>query len=333
MTLDDLYRLLRSSHVQAQGIVDTIDEPLLVLDESGCVIEANRAFFGTFMVERDDTIGVPLRELGDKQWDIPELTRLIAEILPRSTAVVDYEVTHQFPKIGLRTFLLTARRLWKPDNNSTQILLVFEDVTEIHAKQRENSLLFSEMRHRLTNLLGIVRALADQTETKGRTAEEYKAAFLGRFEALLTAHSLMAGGGSAVSLKDLVTAVAGGLGGSQLRLAGGPDVSIGEPQVVPLTMVLHELGTNALKYGGFAQENGTVEVSWDIVPKDSGSRSFRLVWRETSPSPVAPRSRTGVGTQVIEGGAEFALRGSAKLDFEPGGLVATLTVPMIEDRR
>src|SRR3712207_5951031 len=118
MNLEDLYRLLRSSHVQAQGIVDTIDEPLVVLDERGRILEANRAFFGTFLVERDDTIGVPLRTLGNGQWDVPQLTKLIAEVIPKATAIVDYEITHEFPHIGKRTFLLTARRVWKPDNNS-----------------------------------------------------------------------------------------------------------------------------------------------------------------------------------------------------------------------
>ena len=71
MNLEDLYRLLRISHAQAQGIVDTVAQPLLVLDDHGFVLEANRAFFGTFLVERDDTIGHPLHDLGDGQSNIP----------------------------------------------------------------------------------------------------------------------------------------------------------------------------------------------------------------------------------------------------------------------
>lgn len=157
MDLEDLYRLLRSSHVQAQGIVDTIDEPLVVLDERAIVLEANRAFFATFLVERDDTIGASLFNLGNGQWNIPELGRLVSDIVPKSAAVIDYKVTHTFPDVGNRTFLLTARRLFKPDNNSTNILLALTDVTEDRAKQRESSLLFSELRHRLINLLGVVQ--------------------------------------------------------------------------------------------------------------------------------------------------------------------------------
>ena len=90
MNLEDLYRLLRSSHVQAQGIVDTIDEPLVVLDERTVVLEANRAFFATFLVERDDTIGASLYNLGNGQWNMPALRRLSQEA---GTVEVSWQVT------------------------------------------------------------------------------------------------------------------------------------------------------------------------------------------------------------------------------------------------
>jgi PAS domain-containing protein len=102
MNLEDLYRLLRSEHVQAQGIVDTLDEPLLVLDQAGCVLTANRGFYQTFRVGRDDTVGRSLFALGDGQWDLPELRRLVGEIIPRSAAIVGYEVAGEFPTIGRR---------------------------------------------------------------------------------------------------------------------------------------------------------------------------------------------------------------------------------------
>ncbi len=77
MNLEDLYRLLRTEHVQAQGMIDTIDDPLLVLDQGLCVQTASRAFYETFEVSRDETVGRPIYELGNGQWDIPELRRLL----------------------------------------------------------------------------------------------------------------------------------------------------------------------------------------------------------------------------------------------------------------
>ena len=94
MNLEDLYRLLRTTHLQAQSIVDTVREPLLVLDRELCVVAASRSFFETFKVGRDETVGQPLYELGERQWDIPDLRRLLEEVMPRSRAVEGYEVEH-----------------------------------------------------------------------------------------------------------------------------------------------------------------------------------------------------------------------------------------------
>jgi PAS domain-containing protein len=87
MNLEDLYRLLRGSHVQAQGIIDSLEEPLLVLDQTGSVLNGNRAFFEKFVLDRDDTIGRSLFALGTHQWDIPELRGLLGDIIPKSVAI------------------------------------------------------------------------------------------------------------------------------------------------------------------------------------------------------------------------------------------------------
>ncbi|WP_337918690.1 hypothetical protein [Pseudaminobacter soli (ex Zhang et al. 2022)] len=85
MNVEDLYRLLRTSHVHAQGIVDTVADPMLVLDAGLCVQSASPSKH----VDRYETIGQPLYELGDGQWDIPELRKLLAEVIPKATAVID----------------------------------------------------------------------------------------------------------------------------------------------------------------------------------------------------------------------------------------------------
>ena len=160
MHLEDLYRLLRSEHVQAQGIVDTLNEPLLVLDQNACVLSANRGFYETFRASRDDTVGRSLFLLGNGQWDIPELRRLVGEIVPRTAVVAEYEVSADFPTIGQRTMLVSARRLVHPDNNSTSMLILFEDATEQRRRDAQKDFILAETRHRMKNLLGIVRALA-----------------------------------------------------------------------------------------------------------------------------------------------------------------------------
>jgi PAS domain-containing protein len=128
MDLEDLYRLLRTSHVQAQGIVNNIDTPVAVLDQHFRVLDVNSAFISTFETARDDTIGHSFFELGSGQWNVPDLQRLLSDVIPKAAAVVGYEVSHEFPHIGQRTMLVTARRIRGP--RSTTIMLQLEDVTE-----------------------------------------------------------------------------------------------------------------------------------------------------------------------------------------------------------
>ena len=93
----------------AQAIVDTVREPLLVLDRELRVVAASRSFYETFQADREETQGRLLYTLGDGQWDIPALRTLLEKIVPEHSVMDDYEVEHEFPKIGRRTMLLNAR--------------------------------------------------------------------------------------------------------------------------------------------------------------------------------------------------------------------------------
>ncbi|WP_348270805.1 PAS domain-containing protein [Rhizobium sp. Root1204] len=114
MVLEDLYRLLRSSHVQAQGVVDTMTQPVVVLDKNFNVTTANNAFVTMFEVNRDDVIGQSLFELGNGQWDVPELKHLIHAVIPKAAAVIGFEVKHDFPSVGQKTFTSTPAGLSTP---------------------------------------------------------------------------------------------------------------------------------------------------------------------------------------------------------------------------
>jgi signal transduction histidine kinase len=111
-------------------IIDTVREPLLVLDAGFRVLKANRAFFRTFRVEPDDTIGEVLFTLGDGQWDIPTLRELLHNRLPLSAPLYDFDVDHEFPGIGRKIMLLNARLVAQGLGLPRVILLSIEDVTE-----------------------------------------------------------------------------------------------------------------------------------------------------------------------------------------------------------
>ena len=330
MNLEDIYRLLRSEHVQAQGIVDTVQSPLLVLDQDCCILNASRSFFEAFKVNRDETIGQSLFKLGNGQWDIPELRLLLKDVVPKSVVVEGYEVEHDFPGLGRRRMILTARKLFHPDNNSTTLLLSMEDATTRLQKEEERELLLGELRHRVKNLLGVVLALARQTEAAGRTGEEYRNAFLGRFEALVQAHALTSAEEGDGDLHGLVSSSLRPYTAdpTMITVAPGPAVTLALGQVLPLALILHELATNAIKYGALSAPRGQVQVDWEVDPDE---RRLRLHWRELGGSPVKPPARRGFGSRLIDFAATRELGGTAELTFAPDGLTATIEIPLSQD--
>ncbi len=137
---------LKRAHAYTQSIVATVREPLLVLDENLVVRSASDSFFQTYRVAPNETIGRPLYALGNGQWNIPELRRLLDEVLPLATRVEDFEVEHEFESIGKKTMLLNARQLVQVSGPSPSILLAIEDITA--RKQAESDITASEVRYR-----------------------------------------------------------------------------------------------------------------------------------------------------------------------------------------
>src|SRR5438552_2229551 len=113
----------------AQNIVDTVREPLMMLDTTLRVQSANRAFYQTFHVSPEETENHLIYELGNGQWDIPDLRTLLEDIVPKSSVFNDFELEHTFPVIGRRVMLLNARKL-VAGNHGELLVLAMEDVTE-----------------------------------------------------------------------------------------------------------------------------------------------------------------------------------------------------------
>jgi two-component sensor histidine kinase len=324
MMLEDLYRLLKSGHVQAQGIVDTMTQPLVVLDHHLCVANANNAFIKLFKVERDDVLSQNLFSIGNGQWDNGELRELLEGVIPKAAAVVGYEVVHDFPGLGQRTFLVDAQRLVHPDNNSTSILVMFEDITQRHRDDVQRDLIVSETRHRMKNMFSIIRAIAMQTEVTERTAEDYRDTLLGRLEVALKAQEIAADTqktGFATLLDNAVSAAPR----ERIRIERGPSVELSRAKVVPASMIFHELTTNAMKYGALSVSNGEVHVTWRLEPRDNGRQWLISEWKEVNGPLVTPPTRRGYGTELIDGTTKH-LGGTAELTFDKSGLTAIITL-------
>jgi PAS domain S-box-containing protein len=130
----------------AESIVETIREPLIVLTPDLKVISANRSFYETFQVAPEETEGRFIFDVDNHQWDIPALRELLEEIIPQNTRFNNFEVDHAFPRIGRKSMLLNARRIYQEGKGTDRILLALEDITD--QKQTEEALKNSEKRYR-----------------------------------------------------------------------------------------------------------------------------------------------------------------------------------------
>jgi two-component system CheB/CheR fusion protein len=147
--LISLNEQVTSARHYAESIVATLREPVLVLDKDLRVKTANAAFYTTFHVKEEETEGSLIYDLGNKQWNIPQLRLLLEEILPQRTGFTDFEVSHNFPALGERVILLNARELTRKKTEEKLILLAIEDITE----RRQFQLKETELATRFQNLV------------------------------------------------------------------------------------------------------------------------------------------------------------------------------------
>jgi len=223
--------------------------------------------------------------------------------------------------------LVSARRLVHPDNNITSLLILFEDVTERRQRDAQKDILLAETRHRMKNLLGIVRSLATQTDVEGRTAKEYRDAFLGRFQAVAEAETLALAGSAEADLGALVEQSLAAAGPERYRVIAGPAVRPSPRQIMPMSLVLHELVTNAWKYGAFSSPEGIVHLTWR-TSEEEGKSFLHIDWREENGPPVTPPTRSGFGSKLIDLSAVQGLGGAVELKYEPTGLWVHITAPV-----
>ena len=446
-------REIETAKIYAESIVDTLRQPLLVLTHDLRVKSANKAFYRCFHVAPGTVEGVRLYELGNGQWNIPQLRHRLEEVLAEDNRFEDFEVALDFEQIGRRTMLLNARRL----DHAQLILLAIEDVTDrerarqklqssearfralvetmaqavwetdaegavvadspswraytgqtreqslgfgwlaaVHRDDRaraehewrtavaaghdvdaefrlkgpndswrwtnfraapiraadgrilkwvgmnldvsqrkqaevERELLAQELSHRVKNAFAVVQALAMQTGRDATSAEAMREAFLGRLKALSQAHCLLldADWQNAPIRRLVDTALlAYTTDHPDLITVRGPDVSVTAKQSLGLALVLHELGTNAAKYGALSRSDGRVAVDWQMDATGSDCGRLRLEWREHHDATVVPPRHKGFGTKLIEQACRYELDGDVTIDYGPQGLVCRISFPL-----
>lgn len=196
-----------------------------------------------------------------------------------------------------------------------------------------HDLLIEELNHRIKNTLALLQAIAGQTFRSAKREERQK--FEGRLMALAEAHTLLGREkwkGS--TLRDVLKRVLQPhVPGNPDRIRmSGPEVPVSPRLAVVMSMIVHEIATNAAKYGALSNESGTVRVDWEMMA-DSLKPKLRLIWTETGGPPVVAPRRRGFGSRLIERSARDQLGGEATVDFLPQGVVCTLTWTLEDARK
>lgn len=204
---------------------------------------------------------------------------------------------------------------------------------ELRRSAREQGVLARELGHRVKNLLGLVRALASQTSTHGRTAKEFRSAFIDRLQALSTAESLLfQSTGEQVDPRTLAEEILSPYrhdDPDKIAITGA-SVKLPSRQARMFGLALHELATNAAKYGALSVAKGRVGLDWQLEPPDDGRRRLTVTWQEQDGPEITPPDRKGFGTRLLEDVVAHELNGKAELNYESGGLHYYLTFAVDE---
>ena len=214
------------------------------------------------------------------------------------------------------------------DGQCVRFVGVASDVTERKKAELHLRLLVNELNHRVKNSLATIQAIAGQTFHAARSLPQAQEAFSARIVALAEAHDLLTRENwEGAELSDLLTGLQA-LHGAPGRFAfTGPPVRLSPRMALSLSMALHELATNAVKYGALSTVAGHVRIAWSVTSKPeaaSGVARLVLTWTESGGPPVSSPARRGFGSRLIERGLAAELSGEAHIDFQPGGVVCRI---------
>jgi PAS domain S-box-containing protein len=257
-----------------QNIIDTIRDPLVVLEHDLTIVTASKAFLTIFRITESEARGVRFFELGQHQWDVPALRHLMEKVLPENKPIESFEIENKFSGLGRRVFNLNARKISQPGNHAHRMLLVFEDITDRKQRERDAVSLTNEISHRIKNNLQIIVGLMayDAKWTATPCIQGYKA-MQARIGAIAQLYDLISQSsrGRTVAVdaylreigKAMSASLIGNMSGIKIEVKAEA-LEIDPDRAVPFGLLVNELATNAIKHA-FPHGTGHLMLSVEEI--------------------------------------------------------------------
>ena len=311
-------------HAGLQSVLDTALDAVVVMDSGGRIIGWNERSTDTFGWTWEEAKGQQLSEL-----IIPPTLREGHE-----HGLSHYLATGEGPVLDKRIEVTALHRsgnefpvelsVTASDQFGDKLFVGFlRDISERHAAAERQQRVLQESEHRVRNMLTVVAAIAQQTARASSDIDSFSEAFSGRLQSLARAHQLLVGHvWNDVALSALAEQVLGGDVADGRARFGGPEILLGPRQLMGLSMILHELYTNAVKYGSLCAEGGRVELDWSVEGTE-----VCVVWAEHGGTCASELPSSGFGQRMIALTVQSDLKGTIERDWRPEGLCAKVRFP------
>jgi two-component system CheB/CheR fusion protein len=325
--LVDITDRIRAERTDAHlgAIVESSDDAIISKNLSGIILSWNKGAERLFGHTAEEAVGQHISML------IPEDRRNeepgIIERIRRGERIDHYETLRQRKDGSLVEISLTVSPVKNAEGKVVGASKIARDNSERKRAEQAKDLLLHEIKHRVKNTLGTVQAIAAQTFREGPRQE--RDAFTGRLRALSNAHDLLTQQDwDQVSLRGMIHRALAPFRENRTERfeISGPDAILGANQALLLAMAIHELATNAVKYGALSNDTGTVAANWTLNGAGD-ARKFAMQWRESGGPPVAPPESKGFGSTLIERALQQE-QGRSCFEFRPEGVVCSLEMKL-----
>ncbi|HVY86834.1 MAG TPA: chemotaxis protein CheB [Caulobacterales bacterium] len=317
--------LARQRSQEIETLYKTAPVGMAMLDRNKRFLRINQHFSDLAGDPIDTLSGRSLRDMIPMLAD--KIEGAIAQVFERGKPVSNLEVTMRIGDEPVRDFLADVYP-YEEDGRITAVGLILKDVTEIRRLEREMRRLMDELQHRVKNTLASVASIVNQTVSAATNKKEMVGTLKKRISALAATHDLLTlDDWRDASLNDILESeLSPYMQGGKINISG-PEVRLPPKHALTLTLTLHELTTNAAKYGALGNDAGRLSIEWFVSVEASG-RKLKLTWIESGVPGVPPANvKQSFGTKLIRSAVIHDLQGECVYNLAVGGVQCTLTVP------